>query len=319
MKSCLVAASIVSILLPWTLRAEGSESANSDPDGDDVQLVSTLLDPPILEPAEPFAVQEQPLFEKQPRAGILQSLRFSTGLVAADVDQLNLVELDLGATLGFPMPSRESPLLVTASFGSSLLDTEGFDLPDELYDAAVEIRYLRPLGERWTADLAVAPGVYGNLETSERTIRIQGRALGIYQWRPDTKLAMGVVYLDRENVSLLPAAGLIWTPTDYLKFDILFPRPRIALRGAGDCHSVWWLYLGGELGGGSWGVTRADGSGDVATLNDLRLLAGLERQADLITVKAEAGYVFGRELAYASEVGDVALEDACMVRLMLAY
>jgi hypothetical protein len=319
MKSCLVTASVFCLLLPWTLRAERPESAETDPGADDLRLASTLLDPPILEPTEPFAVQEQPLFEKQPRTGMVQSLRFSTGVVAADTDQLSLVELDFSATLGFPMPSRASPLLVTASVGTSLLGAENLDLPNELYDVAVELRYLRPLGDRWTADLAVAPGVYGNLETSEKKVRIQGRAIGIFQWRPDTKLAMGVVYLDRETISLLPAAGLIWTPTDYLKFDILFPRPRIALRGAGDCCSAWWLYLGGEFGGGSWGVTRADGSGDVATLGDLRLLVGLERQAHLLGFKAEAGYVFSRELSYASGIGDVDLGNAALARLVLAY
>jgi hypothetical protein len=161
--------------------------------------------------------------------------------------------------------------------------------------------------------------LYGNGDTDESLIRIQGRALGVYQWTPTAKAILGAVYLDRDDIAALPAAGLIWTPTEYLKFDILFPRPRIALRGFRDCQSAWWLYVGGEFGGGTWGVTRASGAGDSATLRDLRLLAGLERESDHFTAKLEGGYVFGRELTYASGLGDIDLDDAAMIRAVLAY
>ncbi len=319
MKHCAFAA----VLL---LAASISPSfAEEEPAGDaasllvEVLAISALLDPPILEPEEPFAPQELPLFQPQRRKGILQSVFFSATGVQADTDQLSITELDLSATVGFPLPTPNSPLLITAAVGWEVLRNNELDLPSDLYGASISFRHLKPLGERWTLDLAVSPGTYGNTETSESLFRVQGRAMGIYQWRPDTKAILGVVYLDRDDIRALPAAGMIWTPTDYLKLDFLFPRPRIALRGYRDCCSAWWLYLGGEFGGGSWGVTRASGAGDVVTLSDLRLLAGIERESELMTLKAEAGYVFDRQLEYTSDIGSVDLGDAAMIRAVVAY
>ena len=47
-------------------------------------------------------------------------------------------------------------------------------------------------------------------------------------------------------ITLLPVFGAIWMPTDMLRFDLAFPRPRVAIRVMDD---ETWIYLGGELGG----------------------------------------------------------------------
>jgi len=319
MKTCVAA---ICLFVAWPMllvRADEPSLPSTSASSHASYRVASLLDPPILDSAEPYTMQEQPLFEQQPRPGVLQGLYHSTTVLAADEDQLAITELDFRATFGFPMPTREAPLLITPSFGLDVLGVGTLDMPSELYDATVEVRHLRPMGDRWTLDVAAPPGVHGNTDTSEREVRLQGRAIGIYQWRPDTKAVLGVMYLDREDISLLPAAGFIWTPTDYLKLDLLFPKPRIALRSYCDCHSVWWLYVGGELGGGSWGVTRAGGAGDVATLRDYRLLVGMERKAELVTLRLEWGYAFSRELEYASGIGDVSLGNAGFVRGVISY
>jgi len=312
----------ICLLIAWSpllVRADEPSSPVASPSSQESYRVASLLDPPMLESAEPYALQEQPLFERQPRPGMLQGIHHSTTVLAADEGQLSIAELDFRATFGFPMPTREAPLLITPSLGLDVLSVGALDLPDELYDATVEIRRLRPIGNRWTLDLAATPGVYGNTDSSESEVRLQGRVIGIYQLRPSTKAVLGVVYLDRDDISLLPVAGLIWTPTDYLKLDLLFPKPRIAIRGYYDCYSAWWLYMGGELGGGSWGVTRNTGAADVATLRDYRLLVGMERKAAFVSFGIEGGIAFSRELEYASGNGNVSLSDAGFVRAVLSY
>jgi hypothetical protein len=318
MKSCVVAICLFVAWLPPLVRAEEPSSPATSALSLESYRVVSSPDPPIMEPEEPYALQEPPVFEQQ-RPGILQGLYQSTTVLAAEVDQLSITELDFSATFGFPMPTRESPLLITLICGLDVLGVDSLDLPDDFYDAAVEVRHLRPIGDCLTLDVAATPGVYGNTDTSESDLRIQGRAIGIYQWRPDTKAILGIVYLDREDIALLPVAGLVWTPRDYLRLDLLFPKPRIALRSYYDCYSVWWLYVGGELGGGSWGVTRAGGAGDIATLRDYRLLVGMERQAELVTLRLEGGYAFSRELEYASGVGDVSLDNVGFVRAVVSY
>lgn len=279
----------------------------------------THLYNPVLEPSEAYAVQDMPLFKKQPRDGFLQRVFFSATRVGADTDQLSATELDVSATVGFPFPTRESPVLITAAFGADLLDVDSLDLPDELYEVTLEARFIRPITDRWTADLSVKPGAFGSSDTDSADFRLQGRAIGIYQWRPQTKALLGIAYLDREDISMLPVVGLIWTPTDYLKLDLLFPQPRLALRTNCDCCSAWWLYLGGEFGGGSWGIRRADGSQDTATLSDWRFLVGMERESDGLSARIEGGIGFNRRLEYVSGVGDTDLDTSVFLRTAIWY
>ncbi len=291
-------------------------SAEQSPGG--FYEVARRFDPPLLEPAQPHAVQQR-YFEKQPRAGILQQVYHGATRITADSNSLSLTELDFSATFGFPLPTREAPLLITPAFGLDVLQTSVLDVPNELYDATLEIRTLRPFGDYWTFDLAITPGVFGNTDTSESQFRLQGRAVGIYQWRPDTKAVLGVAYLDRDDYAALPVFGLIWTPTDDWKFDLLFPKPRIALRTHQDDRSAWWAYISGEFGGGSWGMTRAGGAADTVTIRDLRLLFGVERESDGATFRLEGGYVFAREIEYGSGVGDQDLKNGGLVRGVIYY
>ncbi|MEM1063498.1 MAG: hypothetical protein AAGJ97_14330, partial [Planctomycetota bacterium] len=78
-----------------------------------------------------------------------------------------------------------------------------------------------------------------------------------------------------------------------------------------------WGYIGGEFGGGQWQVERADGSSDELVLRDFRLLLGLERAAKArggMSWRVEAGYVFGRETEFDSEVGEFSSGDAFLLR-----
>lgn len=69
-----------------------------------------------------------------------------------------------------------------------------------------------------------------------------------------------------------------------------------------------------------WAVDRADGSGDLLTLNDFRVRLGVERFViDGFKSWFEVGYVFGRTLSYRSVDQTVDLADALMLRAGLAF
>jgi hypothetical protein len=308
---------VVVALLSSAARAQTQDA--SGPEAISAEFAGYMLDAPLLDPVAPYSLQEAPFYEKQAKPGMLQQVYQSTTVIQADSNELPITELDFSFTLGFPLPTRDSPLLVTPYFGLDLLQADALDLPSEFYDASVEFRYLRPWGDCWMFDFAVQPGVYGNTETEETVFRTQGRAVAIYQWSATAKVLAGGTYLDREDIQFLPIAGVIWTPSDDWKLELLFPRPRVAVRAYRDCCSAWWLYLSGELGGGSWGVTRTGGAADVATLTDVRFTVGMEREHACLSGKIEAGYVFARELEYQSGVGDQDLESAALFRVVLYY
>jgi hypothetical protein len=168
---------------------------------------------------------------------------------------------------------------------------------------------MRRLGPRWGIDLAVTPGVFSDFEqATDDTFRITGHAVAAWSYTPDLKFVLGAAYVDRMKTEVLPVCGLIWTPHEEVKFDLVFPHPRIARRiytfGAYTDDVQDWLYLAGEFGGGIWAVERTSGVVDRFDYTDFRVVLGLERKVlGGLEGRLEVGYVFGREIRYASRRG----------------
>jgi hypothetical protein len=279
--------------------APAARTAFLDPTTENRELVA----PGRLMPLPPVA--EQPQY-RMPGAkeGVLQYAGFTkTLLLGGAGDNIRFVDLAVKATLGFPAPTRQSPLLITPGFTAHLLDgPTTTDLPGHLFESYMEMRWLNILSPAFTLDLAFTPGLYGDYSyVNSQTWRFQGRAVGIYACNPALQLVAGLAYLDREDVRVLPVAGLIWIPNDWWRIEAVAPRPRIARQLFANCRRQWWAYVGGEFGGNSFSITRADGLRDVATYHDLRLLVGAERKKLAgRTIYWEAGFVFARKLEYKS-------------------
>ena len=284
----------------------------------DPRFTSTSPHPPIQVGAPVQVVA--PIASPGPPGGEspLQAIRHTTTwLVPGGAEGLGMAEFEFSAVFGFPLPTRASPLVITP--GAAIRWTEGpeiVDLPSRLYDAFLDIRHIRPLSPRWKADLSIKPGVYRDFESGgDDGLRIQGRGLAVFEYSPVSTFLLGVTYLDREDVNLLPVAGWIYTPSDDWRWEILFPRPRVARRLSvfGGCEH--WAYVGGEFGGGSWGVLRTSGRGDVVTLRDFRVLLGWERKhPHRPDARLEVGYVFGRQLEYISDDTEFDLDDTVLLR-----
>lgn len=266
-------------------------------------------------------VETLPQVQPPGRQGFFQGVKLvSTWIPAGD---LGATSVDFSATFAMPAPTPDEPLIITPRFEMHLLEgPDAPDLPSQAYDVAVQFRSFRKINECWTLDLAVSPGWHSDLESSSsEALRITGHALGIYEWSPTLKLLGGVVYLDREDISLIPAAGLIWTPTEDQKLELIVPRPRYAVRYWQDhgCEERWW-YIGGEYGGGSWAIRRAAGFDDVATYSDYRALVGIERKVfGGLSSRYECGFVFGRELEYKSGTPDFEPASTVFVRAGYSY
>jgi hypothetical protein len=234
-------------------------------------------------------------------------------------------DLELGVTFGFPLPTRESPLLVTPSFAVHYLDgPTNPDLPARLYDAYTEFRWLRRVTDRLSAVLAVEPGVSSDFETGvSDSLRILGRGLAIYDCSPGVQLVLGAAYLNRHDVTVLPVGGIIWTPSDDRRFELVAPRPKLAWR-LGPCSGPrleqTWGYLGGEFGGGVWAIQRASGAQDTISMRDYRVVVGLERKVPGgLNRHVEVGYVFSRNIEFDSGTPDFEPDDTLLVRVGASY
>jgi hypothetical protein len=226
-----------------------------------------------------------------------------------------------------PAPTVNSPLLVTPGFGTSFVDEVPGPmdpgLPAQLYDAWIQARWLTKIGERFGVDLAVAPGWYSDfVNDTPQAFRITGHGFGAWEAHENLRVVAGVIYLDRYDVNLLPAGGLLWTPSDDQRHELIFPRPRLAWRVAESGRAAQWVYLAGEFGGNQWAVRRDSGADDVVVYHDYRLLVGWERRpADLgASWRLETGWVTGRLVEYyITDTADYHPADTFLVRWGLWY
>jgi hypothetical protein len=284
----------------------------------------------IFFPDDPFAegYPEEELYELGPQKlspyknGFFQKLSFSAGWFGDSNDPTDLggTEIETFLTVAVPAPIVEWPLLITPGINVSFIDGPTVtDLPDELYYTYVDFMWLPKIFHNWTLLLSVATNVFGDFEANE--FRLTGKGLVIYDAIPERlQFIAGVLYLNRDNVEILPAGGIIWTPVDWTRLEILFPKPKFGLRL--NCQPGYedWIFTTAEFGGNTWPIIRVDGSRDNVTYADYRVLAGFERKLNGgAGYRLEAGYVFGREIRYTSTVGDFDPKDTILIRGAIVY
>lgn len=263
----------------------------------------------------------------------LQRLFRDTGVVysyilgnSKEPDRLQLHEFDLSTTLVLNRFAHSAEgLRVTPGFTFHFLDgpdgQNDADLPSKLYSAYIEGAWKPRLTPQFNADLAVRTGLYTDFHSiTTHSIRITGRGLGVLQVTPQLAVKLGIEYLDRARVKLLPAGGVLWTPNPQTYFDIYFPRPKFSQYWTTVGNTEFWWHIAGEYGGGSWTFSRVDAPfldlGERADYNDIRLIVGTEwsrlnRQWGFF----EFGYVFDRELVYKLVPSEsTALDDSIMLR-----
>jgi hypothetical protein len=258
------------------------------------------------------------------KQGFLQRLSLSGEWIASGGERgLGVTHAETSTTVAVPLGSFENLLLVTPSFEVDLLDAStDLGIPDHLYNAQVDFMWRKQLNDRWGTMIAVTPGYSSDFESSEDAVRIRGRGFATWQWIPERlTLLFGVVYLDRNDLPLLPGAGLIWTPTPDWRLDLLFPRPKLAYRlqflpGSQER----WIYVSGQLGGRTWAVARDGDVNDELTLRDYRLALGWERIVEGGGGQfVEVGFAFGRKLEYERAPTSYSFDDAVFLRGGIAY
>ena len=265
------------------------------------------------------------------RDGMFQKFYFS-GLWSPTGGDNNfgITQLDLNAMFAFPFFQKESPLLITPGFSVWFFDWKenGQKFSKDLFSANCEFRILKPLGSRYTLDIAATPGIYSDFkQSSDKGFRVPAHLGIIWNTNPRTKIVLGCAYLDRADYNWLPFGGIIWTPDDLdMTFELLFPRPKISKRirwwgaAAGDDVSDW-LYVAGEFAGGSWAIQNdwLDMETEFA-YRDFRALIGYERKAvGRINFAVEAGGMFARKYHSSLYDRDESVDPSFFIRIKAVY
>ena len=265
--------------------------------------------------------QEQPV--ERFKKGFFQQLQFKGGyLGSGDSDDLAIGYSEALVAVGVPLGSLENILGVAPKFRVDFLDgPSDLDLPSQLYTTGVNLLWRKQIHDRWGLMAIASPAVRSDFEATENTVRVFALGLASWQWIPDRlELSFGAVYLDRNDIPLLPALGLKARPTPSWLIDVMFPRPRVAYRFLKDGpRSELWGYFGGTIGGNTWAVLR-DGVNDELTIRDYRLLLGAEVIADGGSGGfIEIGIALGRELEYQVLDQKYDFGDAFLVNAGVSY
>lgn len=236
---------------------------------------------------------------------------------------LAIGSMDASTTFGVPLGSYENILLLTPFFRADFLSSSAvFDLPSEVYETGVRGLWRKSLNERLSTMAIVTPGVRTDFRNSDGAVRLFGLGLLTWQAVPErAALSGGVVYTGRDDFPVLPAAGLLWTPSPEWKFDVQFPSPRISRRLIKDGQrSELWGYLAGVFGGNTWAVQRASGLNDQLTIRDLRLMLGLEQLLpENQSAFMECGLVYDRSFSWESGADETQLDSTWILRAGISF
>jgi hypothetical protein len=245
-------------------------------------------------------------FDMSQSIRFIQDVRFRHTWLHGGDDPRDLDINDSEVAVTFTIPNfltTGQPLFISPAFALHLWDGPSHmpaDLPGQAYSAYLDFQWASDPNLQVGVELGFRVGVYSDFDTlNSHSLRIQGLGLGVARLTPATTFKLGVMYLDRNKIKLLPAGGIFWTPTPQVRFDLFFPQPKLSayLTTIGR-HEVWW-YLAGEYGGGAWTIAREAGFSDRIDINDIRASAGIEWFGPAgFHGFFEAGYVFEREVIY---------------------
>jgi len=264
----------------------------------------------VLPPDGPHLTSNKP-------GSFFQKLSLSGTQIFRDgSDGVGITETELFAAFALPAPTTESPLVLIPTLQMHFLDAPSFvNLPPTLYATYFDFMWLPRVSERLSGMVSVAPGWYSDFEGDDG-FRLTGRGIARYDWIPDQlQLVLGVIYLGRLNSKVIPAAGLIWKPSDDLNFELVFPRAKIGRRLSWGMGFENWVYLAGGFGGNTWSIVTPGGGQDKLDMLDWRLMLGWEQKRNGgAGVRFEVGYVFARELEFASTATEFKLDDTLLLR-----
>ncbi len=216
-----------------------------------------------------------------------------------------------------PYVERGTKSAITTAFNMHLLSGPSVvPLPPRLYDFSLGYQKRGRIQDFMSYDLASSIGVFSDFEDSARDgVRFPSHAVGMLHFKPELDVVFGVDYLSRDDIKMLPVAGISWRPQTMpdLRFDLIFPRPRIDY----SIDNQSKIYLAGRLGGGTWDIEFPNNDNDVMTYRDLQLLLGFERRkSDGNLSSLEIGYVFDRRLEFRTLTQTTEFDNAFVLRFV---
>ncbi|MEC7695985.1 MAG: DUF6268 family outer membrane beta-barrel protein, partial [Planctomycetota bacterium] len=170
-----------------------------------------------------------------------------------EADDLAIASYDLSVTVPtYPIFGPPPPLISGGAGLTMLYAPARYNLPDDLFDFTLGAAWIRPLNERWTLRWMLQGALASDLKnTTSQALQIRGGGFAMYSRREELQWAFGVMVTGRENIPVLPAAGVIWDASPKMRWNLMLPNPRLMFLVSEREEKQNWLYLGGGFAGGT--------------------------------------------------------------------
>ena len=237
---------------------------------------------------------------------------------------------DLSASVPtYPFFGPPPPMIRGGFAYTDLIDADAFGLPANLFEYTVGLSWIRPINERWMVRsmLGVALAT-DNMNMTSDAWQFRGGVFAVYEPDERWQWVFGAIAIGRNDLPVVPAVGVIWSPEPDRKIDLTFPKPKISMLISDDGSRQQWGHIGMGLGGGTWAFERADRTNDQLTYGDWRVVAGWESLPAPLEGKrftpgrmlgVEIGYVFSRDVEFNSDSPDIPLSDALVLDITTRF
>ena len=251
----------------------------------------------------------------------------SEGTSSPDVGKLSIFAFDLEKDYVKPLPGAWV-FSFAPQYNIRLLDgpTDGYagpsHLPGDLHRFGLGLKLSTPEVNGSTLEFGFTPGFTTdfNVSPSGNGMQYDAHAVWFWRWNPQFMIALGAAYWDRVDDIILPYAGIVYTPNDYLEFRLLFPKPRVSLFLGTPNGVATWAYIQGEYHVESYEMELTPpGSRDQVQFTDWRVLGGFRFEAGWLTTFIEAGGVFGREVEFRRNGRDFDIDPGFIMRAGFRY
>ncbi|ADV63322.1 hypothetical protein Isop_2756 [Isosphaera pallida ATCC 43644] len=324
---------VVLILTGWAIESGAVHSQEPLPDsaewftspsfGDG----STTLAPPTPLPTNSLAPPNPRPSSGGPPPGVSLGSVAVTYTPAAALDaaigRVEAIRYDVALNLGGPI--RENWIVSLGprySFSEFKVNADfrtAVPLPRRLHAAALDVLNIWKFKPFWSLHAGITPGFYSDgVNTGPQALRVPGRLLVFYEASPRVTWVGGVVATALPDIPILPAIGVVVTPSERWRFDLTAPKLRITHRPS----TNWDLYGLFEFGGVAYGV-RLDEADRIFESREFRLALGIEGQPRIVEEVglagrgrgfAELGVALGRTLRL-DGLPERDLEPALSVRM----
>ncbi|MFV0443660.1 MAG: hypothetical protein ACK5Q5_08815 [Planctomycetaceae bacterium] len=214
------------------------------------------------------------------------------------------------------------------------------ELPGNVHRFGLGLKLRTPNIGPWALEGGFNPSLATDFDRapSGDSILYDAHAVAFLQLNPRFTVALGAQYWDRVDQMIIPYAGVIWTPNDYLEMRLVFPKPRISLFVGTPFGLPTWAYVQGEYHVEAYEVgihgyaavdTSLDGlvtpgefravDSQRIQLEDWRVTGGFYTEGSFWTGFIEAGAVLDRTVSYDSSVNHFDVDPAFIIRTGIRY